>query len=90
MKTIWKYELKLQAITTLELPTGARVVHVAEQEDRPQLWALVDPSAPPEPRSFQTLATGEEFDDSKVEHVYLGSFLTHGGVFVGHVVELKF
>jgi hypothetical protein len=40
------------------LPEGAHVVLVGEQNDRPAIWALVDPSIEPSVK-YRIFATGE-------------------------------
>ena len=42
-KTVWKFTLQWD--TVLDLPEGARVLRVNEQEGCVCLWALVDPQS---------------------------------------------
>ena len=42
MKTIWKYKLEYTLQQTIELPWGARILDVQEQ-DGLCLWASIDP-----------------------------------------------
>ena len=91
---IWKYELLVQESQTLELPVGARVVALQVQRNdignlKPHLWALVNPEAKRETRSFRMLKTGENQVPAECARTlaYLGSFQLHDGQFVAHVFE---
>lgn len=79
---VWKFELLLDDEFTIEMPAGAEVVHVREQDNRPCLWVLVDPDAPKERRTFRTRGTGQDATDAGR---YLGSYQLHNGTFVGHL-----
>jgi hypothetical protein len=82
---IWKYPLDLTALQTIEMQEGAEIIYVREQHGRPTLWALVDPYATQESRTFGILPTGASFDESEVR--YLGTVFQHEGALVWHVVE---
>lgn len=80
MKTIWKYVVE----SKLEMPTGARIIHADIQNEEACLWAIVDPEAPKETRSFAIRGTGHPVDD-KLEYV----FSWQQGIFVWHLFEEK-
>lgn len=84
-KVIWKFPLSFAHTQIIEMPLGAKIIHVANQFEFPTMWVIVDPSAPKVKRRFGVIATGALFDDSSVR--YVGSFTIQGGMFVGHVVE---
>lgn len=90
MAVVYKYELGLGR-SSVTMPKGARVLHIAEQHGSVQMWACVDPDAAPEIREFLLVGTGHEFDDpphsddTRWEHV--GTFIVEGGSFVFHVFE---
>ena len=84
-KAIWKYTLEVTTSQEISMPLGAKIVHVASQLENPAIWAIVDPLAPKVKRRFGVLTTGASFDPVTV--TYLGSFMLHGGTFVGHIVE---
>ena len=85
MKTIWKFTLEITYEQTVEMPTGAALLCVQIQGGKPQLWALVDPSAPRESRTIITLDTDEPAPDRF--GAYLGTYQTHRGAVVSHVFE---
>lgn len=82
-KTIWKYEL--EPSTTLEMPVGAKILHVHEQNDVMCLWALVDTEAPLEVRTFSVYGTGHPMHNHPME--YIGTAHLSGGSLVLHVFE---
>jgi len=83
MKTIWKYTLDFD--TTLDMPCGAKLLAVQVQHCEPQLWALVDPGAEKELRTFCVYGTGHELPDDPGR--YVGTFQLSGGELVFHVFE---
>lgn len=85
MSAIWKYTLTLAGIQSIDMPKGARIVHVESQFEQPCVWAIVDPNAEKEAREFGILTTGLSFNEAECS--YLGSFLLRNGAFVGHLVE---
>lgn len=82
MRTIWKFPIYSYTPTVVEMPVGAVVVSVAQQDQKPTLWALVDPDAPTERRTFSVVGTGWTFTEAMR---YVGTF--HAPPFVWHVVE---
>ena len=82
MRTIWKFELKAPACS-IEMPAGAAILTVQTQNNRPVLWAEVDPSVKSIKRKFLTVPTGAEFDIEPAH--YVGTFQLHGGVLIFHV-----
>jgi hypothetical protein len=84
---IFKYTLHDHGEAILPLPSGAEVLHVADQCGAIQLWARVNPNAKPlVGRRFATLYTG--FDEVPEGAIYLGTALSQGGSIVTHVFEL--
>lgn len=83
--TIWKYPVEMAGLFTIAMPQGAHVLTVQTQGNAPQLWALVDPKQPVEPRRFLMLGTGH--DISYQPGRYIGTFQVDGGTFVFHVFE---
>lgn len=43
MKTIWKFQLKVDDFQTLEIPKDSKLLAVQTQGETPCLWALVSP-----------------------------------------------
>jgi hypothetical protein len=88
MKTIWKFPAKVQESFELDMPKGARVLCVQNQgPNNPQMWALVDPSAPIERRRFRVAGTGHRMEDDKQFADYIGTYQLHDGDLVFHLFE---
>lgn len=87
---VYKYPLRISsAPQTLNLPRGAKVVHVHSQEvggeARACLWLEVNTTAPAVHRTFAVYATGEDIDvQYQARHV--GT--VHVDWTVWHVYEL--
>jgi hypothetical protein len=86
MKTIHKYSLEISDTVALDLPKGAKVLSVQNQNNIPCLWALVDPAKPKEKRHFRILGTGQPVGGTA--GTFLGTVLLNNGHFVIHVFEL--
>jgi len=84
--TIWKYELKLENLEIIEMPKGAEILAVQVQGMSPCIWALVDPSAEKEKRSFEIFGTGFEIPDN-VERKFIGTFQLSPHRLVFHLFE---
>ena len=87
MKTIYKYELIIEDVQELMLPKGSEILCVQMQGKTPQLWAIVDPHAPKEPRMIEIYGTGHMLGDEPGE--YIGTFQQYEGQLVWHVFERK-
>ena len=83
---IWKWELEVTDRQTITLPVGARILAVQSQHNAPCLWALVDPAATKEPRTFATQGTGQTVKDDCA--AYIGTYQLNGGSLVFHVFEV--
>lgn len=64
---VWKFCLSLKRqLQLVDMPVGAKVVHVHEQRHESWswvcMWAEVDPNAPPVTRMFGIFATGQPID----------------------------
>ena len=85
MKTIFKYPL-LPHLPSFMMPVGAQVLTVQTQQEKPYVWALVDPTEKAsEVRSFYIYGTGHDMagDPGK----YVGTFQLEGGALVFHVFD---
>ncbi|HEU4344263.1 MAG TPA: hypothetical protein VFU31_22115, partial [Candidatus Binatia bacterium] len=83
---IWKFDIPLLSEFALQLPQGAKPLHVAVQHGKPMLWCLVEPDAPRTRRIFFLATTGRPF--GKIPMDYIGTFQLEGGHFIGHVFEV--
>lgn len=86
MNSVWKFPLPIVDDVTIEMPQGARVLHVETQFDSAQMWALVDPNQPLVQRRFKVVGTGHRHEDMDTWH-YIGTFPMFGGGLMWHVFE---
>lgn len=86
MKQVWKFPLFMGS-GNIEMPVGAEILHVAEQNGQMCLWALVDPHALSEGRRFMVIGTGHEIVEPVLRHI--GTALMFGGSLVFHAFEVK-
>lgn len=86
MKRLFKYELQERGIAIVEMPAGAKLLHVADQCGAAQLWAEVDDQRKLEARRIAVLYTG--FDGVPEGAVYVGTAISNGGNIVRHVYEV--
>ncbi len=85
MRTVWKITLN-QPEQDFDLPQGARVVHVATQDDSPCLWLEVETmSRLIHYRTFAAYGTGHVVPD---DAFYVGTARGIAGGLVFHVYEL--
>lgn len=85
MITIYKYPVGPDSFN-LQLPAGAKILTVQTQNEKPWMWALVNPDAAPETRYFKVRGTGHYCDGIDAAN-YIGTFQLHGGALVFHVFE---
>lgn len=89
MKTIYRYQVPVADRLTVQMPAGATVLSVRPSrgrlDDQLDVWAVVDTSAPDEARELLVVGTGNPLPDDV--GAFVGTVLTHGGVFVWHVFE---
>lgn len=79
--SIFKFRLEHLA-EEVQMPVGAQILHVHDQDGGPCIWALVDPDAKKEVRRFFIVGTGHKFDP---RWQYIGT--AHCGGLVWHVFE---
>lgn len=87
-QSIWKFPLSLETPQVLSMPRGAVVLTVQTQSEQPVLWALVDPDAPTEDRTFFIYGTGWEHETPVDRAAYRGTFQLRGGALVFHLFEV--
>lgn len=87
METIHKFPL-LIGKNRLHLPAGAQVLHVHEQHGKLMMWVKLNPvDAVLERRKFIVVATGEKFEDCKLNYIGTIHLTNLSNVFVFHVFE---
>ncbi len=86
MKTVYKYGLPMNDVAEFMMPIGAEILHIAEQDGNPCMWALVDPIATNELFRVRVAGTGHQIHEDDLEH--LGTFFLQGGSLVFHVFKI--
>lgn len=87
---VWKYDLHVAAMAlgetrfSFEIPSGARLLHVREQNSRLAMWFEVDPGRPAETRTFEVVGTG---DGPTEGWLYHGTVFFNNATLVLHVYE---
>ena len=85
---VWKYPLPIADWCEHSVPVGAKVLHIAAQDDVPCVWMEVEPETPhSETKRFRTYGTGHRMDN--VAQTYLGTYLLVNDAMVFHVYEQK-
>ena len=82
---VYKYPLELTDTQQIEMPDGARLLSVKNQQGTLCLWALVDPHAPMVKRTIYVLGTGHTRNDEVSAELFVGTVLM--GWLVWHVFE---
>lgn len=67
-RRIYKYPFPVADLVEVDMPAGAKIVHVDVQRGTACIWALVDPTHPPEVHRFRVVGTGHSVGDDE-EHV---------------------
>lgn len=72
-KKIFKYPVHITDLQTIEMHKGAEILCFQVQEtihgNFPTLWAIVDPDAPKETRSFRVIGTGNPIENDMREYI---------------------
>lgn len=89
---IWKFRVEPADRIGVEMPANALILSVQVLADgQPYVWALVNPDAAKELRTFRLLPTGVPFNDDPALLAYVGTFQIREGLpqsLVFHVFEL--
>ena len=88
MRQVWKFPVTMQDHFALAMPAGARLLAVQLQRRAPQLWALCDPTAPLEARSFRLAGTGHPITEANEDLAYVDSFQMLEEVLIFHLFEI--
>jgi len=84
-KTIWKFTFAIDDVFHIEMPKGAEILTVQNQSAVGTIWAIVNPEAPKEIRTFCIQGTGNPFE--LIDYKYIGTFQQMGGALVWHLFE---
>ena len=88
-KSVWKWVLTENDLSTVAMPVGAEILSVHEQMGNVCLWALVDLDEDRRrERTFRIAGTGHVIANCK-KLDYIGSVHFMGGSLVFHVFEVR-
>jgi hypothetical protein len=87
MRVVWKTVLAPIVRQVVRVPTGAEIIHVAEQGGHVCMWYLCDESAPLEDREVAIAGTGHA--EVQEDWTYLGTAMMQGGRLVLHAFEVR-
>lgn len=85
MRRVYKYPVGPGAFKHL-MTARTDMLDVQVQDGSPQMWALVDLSAPEQWRHFVSVGTGQDIEQRIVSHV--GTFQLQEGALIFHVFEV--
>ena len=90
MLRVYKYDLPYADCFKfeLELPIGAKILTAKAQYGIGQLWALVDPEAEIQRRTFLITTTGHAIIEGPEELVYIDTMLFLNDSYVSHLFEV--
>lgn len=84
MSRIWKHQLHIIDLQSVNLPYGSRIISAANQNGILTIWSMVDPSQPTCTRHIEIFGTGHQIDET-VSRRFIGTVLIDP--FVWHVFE---
>ena len=86
-RVIWKFPISTTDIQSVDMPKGAEILTVQNQNDTPCIWALVDSENETVKRTFEIHGTGNPIDhDYNLK--YIGTYQQLDGRLVWHLFEL--
>ena len=98
MKKVFKYTLATSDVSIVQLPVGAQILKIEEQNDSVRdailyIWALADPEEKrSEPRKFRIAGTGQDitlgiYDEADL--IFYDTILTYNDSLIWHIFEIK-
>jgi len=85
--TIYKYNLKVGA-NEIEMPANSSVLTVQAQQNKLQLWAIVNPDAPKKKRKFMVIGTGFELPANCTDRNYIST--VQDDIYVFHIFDTSY
>ena len=87
MKTIWKYEVRIDGVFKLTMPKGAEIIAFQTLHGAPTIWAIVNTEEELTERVFSIRGTGHPFVGKSGK--YLGTIQVSGGSLIWHLFEIE-
>ena len=85
---VCKYHVPIVDNFSLDLPRGAKILSVQEQNKKACLWVLIEKATPTVKRFFRLAGTGNYIKESSDKLNFVGTFQLLDGNFVGHLFEI--
>jgi len=92
-QAIWKFPLEIVDEQEIDMPIGAKIITVKNQNKKPCLWAICNVDSQYEKRKFKIYGTGHQHN--LIEGDYIGSVQIYHDMpnnslmqFVWHVFEI--
>ncbi len=85
MHTIYKYEIPMTGLPSIQMPEGATILHVHTQYDKPCVWVRCKSDAPLVDHIFQVYGTGHPLPMEGQLGQYAGTVHLAGGSLVFHI-----
>jgi len=85
---IYKYELQIIDFSTILMPIGAAILSCQTQKGAVFIWAMVDPSASLEGRTFEIIGTGNPISKLLEGRRRMFVATVQEGGYVWHVFEI--
>ncbi len=86
-KRIFKYVLAIEDLQTVGMHEGAEILSVQNQDGDVCIWALCNPNAPKEARTFHIFGTGNLVCDNPGR--FIGTVQILNGALAWHVFETE-
>lgn len=86
--TVYKYSLPSDDYFQIELPGDAKILTMQTQHGNPQIWALLDPSKPPQSRYFRLAGTGHPISEVQEDLKYIDTCQVLNGKLIFHLFEI--
>lgn len=84
MRTIWKIPFEIKEFQQLDIPRGAKKLHVGlDAKGLPAIWYEVNPEAEKRPVVFYVVGTGNVLSEDAVE--YMGTVVWKHTATVWHL-----
>lgn len=87
MRTIWKFDLRIESEIEIKMPIFSKILSVQDQFGLGRMWVMIDPELPPCIRKFAIIGTGQQMPDVNCE--YIGTFQQDAGNYIWHLFELN-
>lgn len=82
MITIHKHQVEREGVTTLNLPSNAKIVDFKEKGSNLFIWVLLDTNVDKEPREVEVVKSGQDVNGRYIKTAHCKDFQTY------HLIEL--